>query len=250
MHTSNRKVYLIFMVSFLVMHFTGVVVSEQKYIFNALITVVVVIGALVMLIYITDRARRIDIFRNIGFRRTSLRSLQPGIILAAVLLLMYPLMHFVFHIHIKASDDWLLNMAGLFLTGGITEETLFRGYLFGTLRKQWTFRKAVLVSTFFFAMAHLLLFTYMDSSLALISTLLAITGSLPFAYLYEKGNFTIWSPALVHATIRTVGMVVTTGEQDYTSFSMLWISGCIILPYVVLLFYKDFRAILKNHLRT
>lgn len=106
-----------------------------------------------------------------------------------------------------------------------------------------SFHKAVLISALCFTAAHLVMFTYMDWPLALLSTLLVVATSVPLAFLFEKGNNSVWSPAIVHTAIRTVGLVVTTDEKYFVQFSMIWIAACMILPYIVLIFYKDFRAI-------
>ncbi len=134
-------------------------------------------------------------------------------------------------------------MAGLFLTGGLTEEMLFTGYFFGSLRQKMRFGKAVFISAVFFALAHLVMFTYMDWRVAFLSTLLAVASSVLLAFLYEKGKSTVWSPAIVHTIIRTVGLVVTTGKQNFIQFSLVWIMACMVLPYIVLMFYGDFRMI-------
>ena len=148
---------------------------------------------------------------------------------------------------ISLADNWQWNVIGLMFTGGIAEEMLFRGYLFGSLRKNMSFKKAVFISTICFALAHLVMFTYMDWPVALLSTILAVAISAPLAFLFERGNYTVWSPAIVHTAIRTIGLVITVDEKHFMQFSLMWITACMILPYIVLMFYKAFRAIWSKH---
>lgn len=241
MQNSKLNLYMIFIATFLVMHFTGVVVSDLPYLLNGLITSGTVLVVLLVLLLSTSEYSFKDTVRSIGIHGTNLKGIFPGIIISTVLLLTYPLIGHLFNAEVSLVQNWPLNLVGLLLTGGLTEEVLFRGYFFGSLRRKMSFRKAVVISAVFFTLAHLLLFAYMDWPVALLSTLLAIASSVPLAFLFEFGNGTVWSPALVHTSIRTVGLVVTTNEHHFGQFSLLWIIASIVVPYIVLLFYKDFR---------
>jgi membrane protease YdiL (CAAX protease family) len=246
MPNNNFKLYLVFTVTFLVMHFSGLIAADLPYIVNALITFAIVLATLLLLLWVSSGNAVKDSFSSIGLHKTGYNSLLPGIIVSAALLFAYPLLGFLLNTKIVLAKDWHLNLAGLFLTGGLAEEILFRGYFFGSLRQKMNFRKAVFLSAILFSLAHLLMFAYMDWPVALLSTLLAIASSVPLAFLYEKGGNTIWSPAIVHTTIRTVGLVVTTDEKLFMKFSLLWITVSMVLPYIVLLFYKDFRSAWTN----
>ncbi|MBE2256067.1 MAG: CPBP family intramembrane metalloprotease [Ignavibacteria bacterium] len=243
MKNVNLKLYLIFAVMFLVMHFTGVIVAKLPYILNALITSTTVIGLLLLILKWDNKSSIVSISNNLGFKKTNLKSIAPGIILSLALLLAYPLLSILLNVKIFLAEDWIYNLIGLSLTAGIAEEMLFRGYLFGTLRREMNFRKAAILSSVLFTLAHLVMFIYMAWEIALMSTLLAISTSIPLAYLFERGNNTLWSPAIVHTVIRTIGLVVTTDEIYFMKFSLLWITVILVLPYIVLLFYKDFRTI-------
>lgn len=225
------------------MHFTGVIVAKLPYILNALITSITVIGLLLLILKWDNKSSIISISNNLGFKKTNLKSIAPGIILSVALLLTYPLLSILLNVKIFLAEDWIYNLIGLSLTAGIAEEMLFRGYLFGTLRREMNFRKAAILSSVLFTLAHLVMFSYMAWEVALLSTLLAISTSIPFAFLFERGNNTLWSPAIVHTVIRTIGLVVTTDEIYFMKFSLLWITVILVLPYIVLLFYKDFRTI-------
>lgn len=225
------------------MHFTGVIVAKLPYILYALITSITVIGLLLLILKWDNKSSIISISNNLGFKKTNLKSIAPGIILSLALLLTYPLLSILLNVKIFLAEDWIYNLIGLSLTAGIAEEMLFRGYLFGSLRREMNFRKAAILSSVLFTLAHLVMFIYMAWEIALMSTLLAISTSIPLAFLFERGNNTLWSPAIVHTVIRTIGLVVTTNEIYFMKFSLLWITVILVLPYIVLLFYKDFRTI-------
>ena len=240
------RLALSFIILLAVMHITGIAASGLPYILNATITSGIVVSTLLLLVKWREGHSFKDTATGIGLGRTSFEGLLPGIYLSGALLAMYPGMGYILNMELLPADDWLPNLCGTFLTGGITEEVLFRGFLFGRLRQRFDFRKAALVSTGLFALAHLLLFTYLEWPIALFSTILAIACSVPLAYLYEKSCNTIWSSALVHTIIRTIGLVVTTSSQDYQRLAMWWIIGSVFIPYVVLAFYKDFRELWRR----
>lgn len=242
----NPRFYLIFLVAFIEMHLVGTAAEGLPYIVNAAIVFAVVLITMLLLNKWFFEKKFKATTNEIGFKTTSIQKIVPGIIISVALLLMFPVLALLLDTKLSLAENWHLNAIGLFLTGGLAEEMVFRGYLFGSLRKQMSFKKATLVSTAIFSLAHLLLFTYFDWPIALMSTILAIGISLPFAFLFERGEDTVWSPALVHTTIRTIGMVVTTGEDKFTILASAWMLASLIIPFVILLFYEDFRALLKR----
>lgn len=243
MSKQNAKLYLSFIAAFLVLHYTGEFLKKLPYIFNAAGVFVAVLLTVLLLNKLIHRKSIKASITDIGLRKTNLPGLAPGIFVSAALLCTYPLLGFLLNVPIILADNWQWNIIGLMFTAGMAEEILFRGYLFGGLRRKMSFRKAALISAFCFTAAHLIMFTYMDWPVALLSTLLAVATSVPLAFLFENGNNTVWSPAITHTAIRTVGLVVNTEEKYFMKFSLIWIVACMILPCIVLIFYKGFRAI-------
>lgn len=229
------------------MHFTGKALMKMPYIFNAgIVFVTVLVTVLLLNKFVHGKSIKRSL-NDIGLGKTNLPGLVPGIFVSAALLCTYPLLGVFLDTNLTLADGWQWNIIGLMFTAGMAEEILFRGYLFGGLRRNMSFRKAVFISTLCFALAHLVMFTYMDWPVALLSTLLAVASAIPLAFLFEKGNSTAWSPAIVHIAIRTIGLVVTTDEKHFMLFSMLWILSCMILPYIVLIFFRGFRTIWAKH---
>lgn len=237
----DSKLYLCFLVVFLIMHVTGVLAGPLPYIYNALITFSVVLFVLLAVEKWFFGNSFKHILQDLGLHKTRFVSIIPGVIIVLALLLLYPAFGHFLSTTITLHENWLPNLAGVCLTGGLAEEMFFRGFLFRRLRESMSFKKAILVSTMLFSAAHLLLFTYMDWAIALPSTILAVFMSIPLAWLFERADNTIWSPAMLHATIRTIGLVVTTSEANFMYMALIWMLGGMVIPYIVLLFYKDFR---------
>ncbi len=246
MSGSKAILYLIFALIFFIFHLTGALASDLPYILNALITFTVVSVSILILDKWYSRVSYLQVINNLGFHKTSLKKIFPGILISFLLLLMYPLYRLIFGFDMFFNNSAFLNLAGLFLTAGLAEEMFFRGFLFRHLRERMSFRKSSIESMVLFAAAHLMMFTYMEWSISLFSTVLAVAISVPMAYLFESSDNTIWSPALVHMTVRTIGLVITTTDENFMKLTLLWITGCMVIPFWVIIFMKDFRFIWKQ----
>jgi len=127
------------------------------------------------------------------------------------------------------------RLPGLFAQAGIAEEVLFRGYLFGHLRRGRTFWRAAALSMIPFVAVHLFMFLTMPWPVALAALLLAVVISFPLAHLYELGGATIWPPALLHFVVQgTVKIVVAEGAMAQ-AFPLVWMAASAILPMLALL---------------
>lgn len=243
MNKANTKLYSVFIAAFLVMHFAGNMLMQMPYIINAALVFAAVLMVVLLLSKMVNGKTVKSTIHDTGFHKTKMSGLVPGIFVSVVLLCMFPLLGRLLNTEIRLADNWQWNVIGLMLTAGFAEEMIFRGFLFGQLRRQANFTKAAIISAIIFTIAHLLLFTYMSWPIALLSTILAIGLSVPLAYLFERGENTVWGPALVHTTTRTIGLVFTTTNENYLTLASAWIIASLLVPNLVLLFYKDFRAI-------
>ena len=126
---------------------------------------------------------------------------------------------------------WILT--GLFAVHGIAEEVLFRGFAFHNLRFGRTFGRAAWLSLLLFAIAHLYLFTYMPPALALFATFLSLASAYPLAYLFERGNNTIWAPAVLHTQVHAISFLVIS-EAFVVTAAIAWM---VVWSVSVLLIY-------------
>ena len=130
---------------------------------------------------------------------------------------------------------WFSLLGGLFAQAGVAEEILFRGYLFGHLRRGRSFWRAATVSMLPFVGVHLFLFLTMSWPLALASVLLAVVISFPLAHLFELGGATVWAPALLHFVVQGTVKVVVVSNGGSSSFPVVWMMASALLPLLVLL---------------
>ena len=128
---------------------------------------------------------------------------------------------------------WVWLLPGLFAQAGIAEEALFRGYLFGRLRRGRTFWRAAALAAVPFVLVHLILFATMPWPIALAAVLLSVILSFPLAHLFELGGHTIWAPALLHFTVQgTIKVLELPGD---TTSPLVWMAASAIIPFAVFL---------------
>ena len=147
------------------------------------------------------------------------------------------------------TPDALSLAPGLFAQAGIAEEILFRGYLFGRLRRGRSFWRAAWLSMIPFVGVHLLLFFTMPWPVALAALLLSVALSFPFAHLFELGGGTIWPPALLHFVVQgTVKVLVMSGPAS-SLFPFVWIASSAVLPMLALVISRpqpSIRRVLRR----
>jgi len=167
-----------------------------------------------------------------GLGRPAARSLGAAAAVGAILLLTLPVFAVTNGARATMYPGWLLLLPGLFAQGGVAEEVLFRGYLFGTIRRRHPFWRAALLSAGPFVAAHLLLFATMSWPVAVAATALAFVTSFPLAHLFELGGRTIWAPAIVHFTMQAGAKVVEMSGSP-TGYAMTWMAACAVVPWLV-----------------
>lgn len=96
--------------------------------------------------------------------------------------------------------SWTI-VVGMILIGGLlaplAEEIIFRGLLYGWLRRFWRILPAALLSAAIFGLIH--------GVIPVIAA--AFVVGLVLAYVYERSG-SLWAPAIVHATQNCVAMAV------------------------------------------
>lgn len=178
--------------------------------------------------------------RALGFGRPAARGLFAALGVCLALLAVIPVYAMLTGTAFATIPGWPWLLPGLFAQAGIAEEALFRGYLFGRLRRGRSFWHAAALATWPFVLVHLILFATMPWPIALAAVLLSVVLSFPLARLYELGGRTIWVPALLHFTVQ--GAVKVLDLQGNASFPLIWMAASALLPYLVFLVREPARA--------
>ena len=173
---------------------------------------------------------------RLGLGRPARRGLVASVVVGVLLLMVIPLWSGATGTPIALRPDAAALVPGLFAQAGVAEETLFRGFLFGRLRRGRTFWRAAWLSALPFVAAHLILLFTLPWPIALASIALAIVLSFPLARLYDLGGGTIWGPAILHAVIQGAVKVIVIPDAASAAFPIAWIAASAVVPMAVFLF--------------
>lgn len=188
----------------------------------------IVVGALVA-IEMAERQRSLPAaLSGLGFGRPRGSGLFAALLISLVLLAVVPAYIAAAGADLRLYPGWVALLPGLFAQGGIAEEALFRGFLFGRLRQGRSFWRAAFLATLPFLVAHLYLFATMPFAIALASVLLSTIISFPLAKLFDAGGGTIWGPAFVHFVVQATPKIVETDAM----FPLVWIAAAAVLPFL------------------
>ena len=142
---------------------------------------------------------------DIGLTRFNPTALPIALLYLLPLIAFYPLFSLSTGNQLVLQPHWEWRLLGAVLNNGLSEETMMRGFVFRHVHEGRTFWRAAVLSTVYFAGYHLALIFILGPLIGLVSTLAAIPTGLFTAYLYERGEQTLWGPYLMH--IGTNGLV-------------------------------------------
>lgn len=176
--------------------------------------------------------------RVIGYGRPNPRAILVAVIIGLIMLAFFPIFSLITGAQISLKTDWLWILVGAIALNGIGEETLFRGFVFGGLRREagLSFRQAGFISMAIFASVHLLLFIGNPFFVGFLGTLVAVAAAFPMAHLFERGNNTIWAPVVLHVATHTIRLV-DISEPQYLTAVGIWLLlqiGMVFLVYAFL----------------
>jgi membrane protease YdiL (CAAX protease family) len=200
---------------------------------SGLLVAALVIVALVTVELVLFRRTPPEALRGLGFGRPAGAGLFAALAVCLLLLAVIPIYAALRGASLAPYPGWLWLLPGLFAQAGVAEEALFRGYLFGRLRRGRSFWRAAALATGPFVLVHLILFMTMPWPVALAAVLLSVATSFPLAYLFELGGNTIWPPALVHFTVQ--GAIKVVEMPGDTALPLVWMAACAAIPFLVFL---------------
>ncbi|MDX2277386.1 MAG: CPBP family intramembrane glutamic endopeptidase [Hyphomonadaceae bacterium] len=175
-------------------------------------------------------------WRELGLTPPHLRGMIAAGLIALLLLATLPLAALLTGAPVSLRADWAWLIPGLLAQAGLAEELVFRGFLYGRIRQDRPFWRAVLLSIPPFALAHLAMFATLPFEIAAASLALAILMCAPLAQLYELGGRSIWAPALAHATVQGAIKLIVF---DDARLPLIWIAACALIPFAAFFFRRD-----------
>lgn len=194
-------------------------------------------AAMLMFVVAFERvvfARRpVEALRALGWGRANPRAVLVAVILSAAMLAFFPIVSLVLGVQVELRGDWLWILAGVIFLNGIGEETLFRGFIFGHLRRAGlSFVRAGLIALVIFTAIHLLLFMQNPFVIALAGTVIALVASFPLAYLFERAGFSIWPTVILHVATHAIRLVAIPEPYSMTVL-VAWLVMQIGMPFLI-----------------
>jgi hypothetical protein len=89
-----------------------------------------------------------------------------------------------------------------------------------------------------FGAVHLLLFVGNPFFVGFLGTLIAVSAAFPMAYLFERGNNTIWAPVVLHVATHMIRLV-DISEPQYLTAVGIWLLLQIGMVFLVYLFLNN-----------
>ena len=172
---------------------------------------------------------------DIGITRFSTRALKVVLVYLLPLFAFFPLLALIASrpLALQPRAAWLVTAA--LLNNGLNEEIMMRGFVFRHLREGRTFWRAAALSTVYFAAYHVPLIVFAGPIVGVIGILIAIPTGLLTAYVYERGENTIWGDALVHAGTNAPAFIFTFAEDFQPIATILFLLVGIVMSIAILI---------------
>lgn len=179
-----------------------------------------------------------EALRAMGF--VSARKSALGVVLLASLPMwaFLPLLAWANGTAVNLRPEWLPLLLGVALVNGITEEVIHRGFVFGHLRRGYSFGTAATVSAMLFAAQHLYIIVTMGWTVGLASVLLAALLAYPLAFVFDRGN-SIAGPAILH-TSSNAPMMILALPEDFMTIALLSHMAVIVVSLYLLFIVQQF----------
>ena len=244
MNTKNQ--YVPFLLAFVILFglFTGFgfLFPNVDWTWIRILICVVIVSGVIISWSLIKNLHWVQAFREVGFGKPDWRAVAIALMLGALLLSFFPIYSTLARVPLVLQSNWLWILVGIITGVGITEETLFRGFVFNFFRGRFSFWRSATYSMFLFGAMHLFLLLWLPLPIAIAAILLSILAAYPMAYLFEHGNKTIWAPAILHTAALATNLFVIPQEMS-VSLSLLWI-GMLLIS--LLLVFPAGRALFKE----
>jgi membrane protease YdiL (CAAX protease family) len=171
--------------------------------------------------------------RRLGFGPAPRRALAAALLAGAPLLAFFPVFSALTGTTFALPPGWLWTFLGFAAVSGLTEEVMFRAYLFGHLRAGRGFWQAGALAMLCFSAVHVLLFLRLPAVIALAAILLALAASMPMAYLYENSRQSIWPAVLLHSLVHSISVVEVSGGTLAAPLAFMAVAA--LVPWLLFL---------------
>ncbi len=177
------------------------------------------------------------VHRALGLGPPAYRALVPALTAGGLTLLVYVAGAAATGVTLELRSNWPVVLLSALLLHGVAEELVWRGFVFGHLRRTRSFWPAIAWSIPLIALTHVAIIVSNGPLLGGLAVASAAITCLPLSYLRERGGGTIWAPAVTHGLVGTWQLFERTYPDRYSAVA---VSTSILVPLVVFAFGDRF----------
>jgi membrane protease YdiL (CAAX protease family) len=177
-----------------------------------------------------------EALRDIGLTRFSWTGIRIAATYSLPLLLFFPLFALLTNTPLTLRSNWQWLILNVVLVNGLAEETMMRGFVFRHLREGRPFWRAATIAALYFAAYHLVLVFTAGPLIGIIAVVIAIPAGFLTAYVYERGNNSIWGPAVLHTLYNAPALVFALPADIQPISGVLYLLVGIAVSTVALVF--------------
>ncbi len=177
------------------------------------------------------------IHRALGLGPPANRALVPALAAGLLTLLAYVAGAAATGVTLELRSNWPVVLVSALVFHGLAEELVWRGFVFGHLRRTRSFWSAIAWSIPLIALTHVAIIVTNGPFVGGLAVASAAITCLPFSYLWQRGGGTIWAPAITHGLVGTWQLFERTYPDRY---SAVVVSVSILIPLVVFAFGDRF----------
>jgi len=174
---------------------------------------------------------------RLGFGRPAPRAIVAATVVGGAVVVTYLAGATLLDIPVELRSNWPMVLVAAMLFHGLAEELVWRGFVFGHLRRSADFWPAVVRLVPLIALTHVPIILGNGLGLGVLAVMSAAVTCLPFAYLWERGRHTIWGPTILHGLVGA-WQCFERGFPD--SFSVVILLASIVVPLSVFAFGDRF----------
>lgn len=177
---------------------------------------------------------------DIGLTRFSWAGIRIAALYLLPLLVFFPLFSLLTNAPMTIQPNWHWLLLNVLLVNGLAEEIMMRGFVFRHLREGRPFWRAAALSTVYFAAYHLVLIATAGPLIGIIAVVTAIPAGFLTAYIYERGNNTIWSSALFHTLYNGPAFVfIFAADSQLIASSLYLLVGIVVSTLILVSAYRS-----------
>ena len=226
---SCKEIFITYILNYLIIIITGIIYNQFGYddlnfLINNILPIILLIFYIITIIYL---------YKNNCLKEEKLNTKYyfPLILLGISLAISLNMLIFLKYPPKTILKPTIITIISSGIIGPIYEELLFRYILYNRLKKKYSIKKSLLITTIIFALIHL----------SPIKIIYAFILGLVINITYEKYK-NILSPILIHTSANIIVIFLT----EYNTYILLLSLSCLVLGIIINTKNKSDKILVKK----